>query len=188
MRRWFTATFVVAAALACAPLTWANAFSALTTTIIMDCSGPPAPCNWDPGSQGSPEHGIADFSPVAPGWSATFDSGPAIAWGVIFGAYQAEFGMGGSFAIAAPGGMQLSGMLTSGVAFSFPGGYEVTVAWFQGYWNSGLYADGVMTWENLDAGAPVTLDVTTYTPEPGSFLLFGSALAGLAGMLRRTLH
>jgi hypothetical protein len=68
---------------------------------------------------------MADFSPVAPGWSATFDSGPAIAWGVIFGAYQAEFGLGGSVAIAAPGGMQLSGMLTSGVAFSFPSGDAV---------------------------------------------------------------
>ncbi len=188
MRRWFTATFVVATALACAPLAWANAFPALNTTITMDCSSPSAACNFDPGSQGSPEQGMADFSPVAPGWSAAFDSGPAIAWGVIFGAYQAEFGMGGSFAIAAPGGMQLSGMLTSGVAFSFPSGDAVTVAWFQGYWSSGLYADGVMAWDSFDVGANVTLDVTTYTPEPGSFLLFGSALAGLAGMLRRTLH
>jgi hypothetical protein len=128
---------------------------------------------------------MADFSLVAPGWSAAFDSAPAIAWGTIFGAYQAEFNMGGSFAIDAPSGMQLSGMLTSGVAFSFPGGYVSTIAWFQGQWNSGLYADGVMAWDTFDAGAPVTLDVTTYTPEPDSFLLFGSALAGFAGVLRR---
>lgn len=143
----------------------------------MDCSTTPVFCNFNPGSQGSPEQGMADFRPVAPGWSAAFDSGPAIAWGVISGTYQAEFGMGGSFVIAAPSGMQLFGMLTSGVAFSFPGNSAETVAWFQGYWNNGLYADGVMVWENFDAGAPVTLDVTTYTPEPGSFFLLAPALA-----------
>lgn len=154
----------------------------------MDCSMFSTMCAFETGGLGSPEHGLANFTPVAPGWSAAFDSGPAIAWGVIVGNYQAVFGMGGSFAIAAPGGMQLSGMLTSGVAFSFPGGYAEAVAWFQGYWNSGSYADGVMVWNNFDTGAPVTLDVTTYTPEPGSFLLFGSALPALAGMLRRTLR
>jgi hypothetical protein len=42
-----------------------------------------------------------------------------------------------------------------------------------------------MAWDTFDAGAPVTLDVTTSTPEPDSFLLFGSALAGFAGVLRR---
>jgi hypothetical protein len=36
-----------------------------------------------------------------------------------------------------------------------------------------------MAWENFDAGIPVTLDVTTLTPEPASFLLFGSAFARL---------
>jgi len=149
---------------------------------------PLAACNFDPGAQGSPEHGSADFSPVAPGWSAAFDSAPAIAWGVIFGEYIAEFGVGGSFTIDAPGGMHLSGMLTSGVAFSFPGGAAEEVAWFQGYWNNGLYADGLMVGDSLGAdGSFATLVVTTYTPEPGSFLLFGSALAGLAAMYRKTL-
>ena len=82
--------------------------------------------------------------------------------------------------------MQLAGTLTSGVAFSFQGGYAETVAWFHGYWNNGLYADGVMVWNNFDyGGAPVTLEVTTYTPEPGSIFLFGSGFAGLVGMLSR---
>ena len=188
MRRWLIVTAFVAALLCCTPVASASVIPSLTTTIVMDCSMFSTVCSFDPGSQGSAEQGFADFSPVAPGWSASFDSGPAIAWGVILGAYQAEFGMGGSFAIAAPGGMQLSGTLTSGLAFSFPGGYEETVAWFQGYWNSGQYADGVMAWDNFDAGNPVTLDVTTSTPEPSSFLLFGSAFAGLVGMLRRALN
>jgi PEP-CTERM motif len=164
----------------------ASAVSSLTTTITMDCSTPPAVCNFDPGSQGSPESGMANFSSVAPGWSASFDSAPAISWGIIFGEYFAEFGPGGSFAIAAPGGMQFSGMLTSGLALSFPDGSAETVAWFQGRWNNGSYANGVMVWDDFEPGAPVTLTVTTYTPEPGSFLLFGSALAGLAVVLRRT--
>lgn len=154
----------------------------------MDCSMFSTMCAFDPGVLGSPEHGFADFTPVAPGWSAAFDSAPAIAWGNIFGSYIAEFGAGGSFAIAEPGGMQLSGMLTSGVAFSFPSGDAEEVAWFRGFWDSGLHADGVMVWNSFDADASVTLDVTTYTPEPGSLLLFGSALPVLAGILRRTLR
>jgi PEP-CTERM motif len=167
----------------------ATAVPSLTTTITMDCSTASAVCNFDPGSQGSPESGMADFRSVAPGWSASFDSAPAIAWGIIFQEYIAEFGPGGSFAIAAPGGMQFSGMLTSGLALSFPDGSAETVAWFQGHWNNGLFANGVMVWNDFDPGAPVTLTVTTdATPEPGSFLLFGSALAGLAGTLRRTLR
>ena len=188
MRGWVTVIAFVAVLLGCTLLASASVVPSLTTIITMDCSIPPAVCNFDPGSQGSPERGMADFSSVAPGWSATFDSAPAISWGFFFGTYQAEFGAGGSFAIAAPGGMQLSGMLTSGVAFSFPDGSAETVAWFQGYWNDGLFANGVMAWDNFESGAPVTLEVTTSTPEPGSFLLFGSALAGLAGMLRRTLN
>ena len=131
---------------------------------------------------------MADFSSVAPGWSASFDSAPAIAWGVIFQEYIAEFGPGGFFDIAAPGGMQFLGMLTSGLALSFPDGTAETVGWFQGRWNNGYYADGVMVWDDFETGAPVTLTVTTYTPEPGSFLLLGSALAALAGKLRRTLR
>jgi hypothetical protein len=180
-------TAFVAALLGCAPMARASIVSSLTITITMDCSTFSTMCAFDPGGLGSPEHGLADFTPVAPGWSAAFDSAPAIAWGFIFGTYFAEFGTGGSFAIDAPGGMQLSGMLTSGVAFSFPGGLEETVAWFRGYWDNGMYADGVMVWNNFDAGEPVTLDVTTYTPEPGSLLLFGSAFPALA-ILRRTLR
>ena len=155
----------------------------------MDCTTPMAVCNFDPGSLGSAEHGMADFRPVAPGWSAAFDSAPAIAWGVIFGEYMAEFGVGGSFTIDAPGSMHLSGMLTSGVAFSFPGGAAEVVGWFQGSWNNGLSADGMMIWNALgDGESSASLTVTTHTPEPGSFLLFGSALAGLAARFRRTLH
>jgi PEP-CTERM motif len=188
MRGWNTVTAFVVVLLGCTPLASASVVPALSTTIIMDCSIPSAVCNFDPGSQGSPESGMADFSSVAPGWSATFDSAPAISWGVIFGEYMAEFGPGGSFAIAAPGGMQFAGALTSGLALSFPDGSAETVAWFQGYWNNGLFADGVMSWDDFETGAPVTFTVTTSTPEPSTFLLFGSALAGLGGISRRTLR
>ncbi len=147
-------------------------------------------CSFDPGSQGSPELGMADFSSVAPGWSAGFDSAPAISWGVILNEYIAEFGAGGSFTIDAPGGMQLTGMLTSGVAFGFPNGGAEAVAMFQGYWNNGMFADGIMIGDAIgNQGLDATLVVTTHTtPEPGGLLLFGSALAGLAGMSRRTFH
>jgi hypothetical protein len=188
MRGSVTITAFVAVLLGCTPLASASVVSSLTTTITMDCSKPPAVCNFDPGRQGSPESGMADFSSVAPGWSASFDSASAITWGFFFGEYIAEFGPGGSFAIAAPGGMQFSGMLTSGMALRFPDGSAQTVAWFQGHWNNGFFANGVMVWNDFEAGAPVTLQVTTNTPEPGSFLLFGSALAGLGGVLRRTLR
>jgi hypothetical protein len=188
MRGCVNVTAFVAVLLGCTILASASAVSSLTTIITMGCSTPPAVCNFDPGSQGSPEHGMADFSSVAPGWSATFDSSPAITWGIFFGEYIANFGPGGSFAITAPGGMQFSGVLTSGLALSFPNGSAETVAWFQGYWNSGLFANGVMDWNSFDPGSPATLNVTTFTPEPGSFLLFGTALAGLAGARRRILR
>ncbi len=188
MRGCVTITAFVAVLLGCTPLASASVVPSLTTTITMACLTPPAVCSFDPGSQGSPESGMADFSSVAPGWSASFVSAPAIAWGIISQEYFAEFGPGGFFDIAAPGGMQLSGMLTSGLALSFPDGSAETVAWFQGHWNNGFYATGVMSWDNFETGAPVTLTVTTSTPEPGTFLLFASALAGLAGTLRRTLR
>ncbi len=154
----------------------------------MDCSTSQGACSFDPGSQGSPELGMADFNSVAPGWSASFDSAPAISWGVILDEYIAEFGTGGSFTIDAPGGMVFTGMLTSGVAFGFPGGGAEAVAEFQGHWNNGMFADGVMIGDAIgNQGLDATLIVTTFTtPEPGSFLLLGSALAGLAGMSRRT--
>jgi hypothetical protein len=186
--RRVTVSAVVIMLLAGAPLARAGFFSSLTTTITMDCSTLPAVCKFNSGNQGSPEQGMANFNSMAPGWSATFDSAPAISWGVILGTYQAEFGMGGAFAIVAPGGLQLSGVVTSGVAFRFPEGTAETAALFQGYWNDGMFATGDMVWNNFEPGAPVTLDVTTYTPEPGSFLLFGSAFAVLAGIVRRTLH
>jgi len=191
VKRWVAVIGLVAALLGCEPLARASVVPSLTTIITMDCttvSTVSTVCTFDLGSQGSPEQGMADFTPVAPGWSAGFASDPAFAWGVFFGAYLAEFGMGGSFTIDAPGGMQLTGMLTSGVAFSFPSGYAETVGWFHGYWNNGLYADGLMVGDALGSqGLSATLEVTTYTPEPASFFLFGSALAGLSGRFRRTL-
>jgi PEP-CTERM motif len=188
MRRYVTIIVFLAMLLGCTLVASADVVSSLTTTLTMNCTDPLAVCNFDPGTQGSPETGMADFSSVAPGWSASFVSAPAIAWGTISQEYFADFGPGGSFSIAAPGGMQLSGTLTSGLALSFPDGSAETVAWFRGYWNNGLFADGVMSWDNIDTGAPAVLTVTTHTPEPNSFLLFGSALAGLAGTLRRRLR
>jgi hypothetical protein len=188
VRRWVNVTALAATLLVFTPLARARVVPSLTTTLTMDCSMFSTVCTFDPGRRGSPEQGMADFAPVAPGWAAAFQSDPAIAWGFIHRTYFAEFGVGGSFTIEAPGGMQLSGMLTSGVAFRFPTGYAATVAWFQGYWNNGLYADGLMVGESLRGqGSSATLEVTTYTPEPSSLLLFGSALTGLAGVFRRSL-
>ncbi len=85
-------------------------------------------------------------------------------------------------------GMQFSGILTSGVAFKFPAGFVETAAWFQGYWNNGFYADGFMIGDTYGTDGPfATLSITTYTatPEPGSFLLFGSALVGIAGRFQK---
>ena len=93
MRRWITITTFVAALLGCTAMASASVFPPLTMT--MDCSVFMANCAFDPGDLGSPEQGLADFSPVAPGWSASFASGPAIAWGSIGGSYQAVFGGGG---------------------------------------------------------------------------------------------
>ncbi len=94
MRHWIAVTAFVAVLLGCTPLARASVVSSLTTTLNMNCLMFSTVCTFDPGSRGSPEQGMADFTPVAPGWSATFYSDPAIAWGFIHRTYFAGFGGG----------------------------------------------------------------------------------------------
>ena len=75
---------------------------------------------------------------------------------------------------------------------------ETDIFGFSGRWNNGWYSIGTFTgnlnWKIATGefgysgsynGNIVTL--TSTTPEPSSFLLFGSSLLGAAGMLRRRL-
>ena len=108
-------------------------FSAPNCDVTLDCSATSADCNFDPGTQGYPEHGMADFSPVAPGWSASFDSASAISMGHFFPNLRSRIWYRYFFCLKCTWRLQLLGMLTSGVAFSFPTGLAETVAWFRGH-------------------------------------------------------
>jgi hypothetical protein len=69
---------------------------------------------------------------------------------------------------------------------------------FKGYWSDGLFAEGgysgsteyacgwIICWGSLPGD--LNGSISTYTPELGSFLLFGPSLLGCAVLLRRNLH
>ena len=162
-------------------------FSAPNCDVTLDCSATSADCNFDPGTQGYPEHGMADFSPVAPGWSASFDSASAISMGLFSRTYEAEFGTDTSFALNAPGGCNswvcshpaLLSASRPGLPKPSPGSGDTRP----------MGCTRTQCWPGTTSiPAHRCLDVTTFTPGPGSFLLFGSALAALSVISRRTLH
>lgn len=185
MKRSINLIVLLSTLLAWTAIASANEAAAPTIRITMDCMVYSGHCNFNPGDLGSPEYGAADFSPVAPGWNASFSSMPAISWINDGTGYYAEFGSGGSIAINAPNGLHFTGTLTSGLAITLSPQIAETVAWFDGFWSSGQQAQGLIAWENINyPNSPVTLEVNT-VPEPSTFLLFGSAVAGCAGTFKR---
>ena len=59
---------------------------------------------------------------------------------------------------------------------------------FRGVWDNGWWSVGTANMSTDSTGdAWGTVEMTTYTPEPGTFALLGSAILGVAGVLRRRL-
>jgi hypothetical protein len=106
-----------------------------------------------------------------------------------------DYHAGGSFTLG-DGSDTFTGTFTSGYAVGFieiSGPEEGTLKldmYFSGEWNTGLKQAGFMQLSEIQQdGGPTGSAVLNFgpAPEPGSFLLFGSGIVGLAGMLRRRL-
>ena len=144
-------------------------------------------CGVDPGNAGSPASGAADFTDLGyPYWSFSFLTGPADSWSQVGGSYSAGFSSG-SIDITGPFGLTFNGNLTHGDSQESLAGEHAGVE-FTGYWSNGLYGYGdAEVFITLGQGASADFDITTVAPEPGSLIMFGSGILGLAGMLRRRL-
>ncbi len=189
--------FVIA--ICCSTVAIARADQSLNIDLSVSCSQLLDGCLLNDGfeylvSFGGPESGSANFDPVAPGWSFSFQSAPATSWQYeeyVMGyySYNAQFGYGGSFTMTAPGSLTFTGVVTSGNAFEFEiggGGREGVDAFFFGQWSNGLYASGEADLgESFEVGAPYVNLHTAITPEPASIALFGSGILGIAEVLRR---
>ena len=144
-------------------------------------------CGVDPGNTGSPASGEADFSDLGyPYWSFSFLTGPADSWSQVGGTYSAGFNSG-SISITGPYGLTFNGIVTQGDSRESLAGEHAGVE-FTGYWSNGLYGYGdADVFITLGQGASANFDITTVAPEPGSLIMFGSGILGLAGVLRRRL-
>src|SRR5215469_4942930 len=132
---------------------------------------------------GGPMSGFADFSSVAPGWSFTFQSAPAISF--CFSCpdfYDASFGQGGTFTMTGPAGLGLTfnGEVTSGFSNRSPMGVDEFVsATFLGQWSNGQHASGNISIDVSDSPF-ASLSTSTNSPEPGSVALLSIGIMALA--------
>jgi hypothetical protein len=127
--------------------------------------------------------GFADFSFVAPGWSFSFQSAPAISFCFFCpDFYDASFGQGGTFTMTGPAGLGLTfnGVMTSGFSFDFSNQGWVN-ANFIGQWSNGLHASG-----KASVGIDRPLNIggaflsTSIVPEPSSLALLCGGVIALA--------
>lgn len=158
------------------------------------CTYPDLPCGSanSGGPNGGPASGSADFSGFGQLVTFSFETNNPLSWqyNQPDGTYYAQFGYGGSFDLTSPFGT-FTGVVTSGSSRINPGFTEEEAGiTFTGYWNNGLFSAGTAYVDvcNDCMNSPTTISVVmSTTPEPSTLVLFGSAVLGLGGLMRRRL-
>ena len=176
--------------LAATPFAAADIVQDLTVRIdFLTCNN--TLCMFDEGWGGGSASGYASFTQLALPWSYAFVT-PSASWWCTNCPwwYDAQFDQGGTFTMTGPHGLTFNGIVSAGWTTHYgPGHDEIWLA-FSGQWSNGLTAFGDVDedwWSDPYFDVAAQLDATTIVPDPGSLMLLGSGVLGLAGVLRRKL-
>jgi len=71
-----------------------------------------------------------------------------------------------------------------GVCDSFGTGGTFTAP-FKGFWNNGWYSTGTLSGSSSGFDNVASLNITTVTPEPSTFMMLGAGLLPVIGVIRR---
>jgi hypothetical protein len=142
-------------------------------------------CNGDPGLYGTPASANTNFSGIGQPWTFTLTTAQALSFFFYQDGYYATFGYGGSFLMTGPQGLTFTGVVVSGTAEAVQSYVNIDVTYF-GRWSNGLYADGTADLTYSDGGLSSDAQLKSQiAPEPSTFLLMGTGLAGMLGWGRR---
>jgi len=149
-------------------------------------------CTYYLGQDGFAASGSGNFDANVLGTAQVaynFTTGLPLSWSDDGYSYFATFGLGGVFQMSLPGGLTFTGVVTSGSAAGEGLTSEVQV-YYSGQWSNGQFANGSVYEYELGYGQTQSLTeqigqsgqnrlAGQSTPEPSTFLLFGSAVLGV---------
>jgi len=161
----------------------------LTVHLAMNCPYDLNVCQVSPyqAAPGDPSSSQANFNSVDAPWSFSFLTADPVSWECNNRCqnYNATFGVGGMFLMNGPGGLTLTGEITSGDSWQ-----NLDLSWgahlsFSGEWSNGLSAYGSLVDLFTEQSGPyASLDVYT-APEPASLALLGGGMLAVWGARKR---